>query len=141
MKKKLNTKISTEADLVGVDDASSMVLCTKLFIEAQVYKDKKKYLYKYNKSTILLLENGKSSLSKRAIYLNKGYFIFTDQVEKGNLTIKYCPTESMTAKFITLDKGKPTPNSQLASSQLATELGYSLTIFQVDMKGRTLEYK
>ena len=65
-------------------------------------------MYQDNKNTILLLENGKSSLSKRAIYLNKGYFIFTDQFEKGNLTIKYCPTESMTANFITLDKGKPT---------------------------------
>ena len=85
MKKKLNTKISTEADLVGVDDASSMVLCTKLFIEAQVYKDKKKYLYKYNKSTILLLENGKSSLSKRAIHFNKGYFIFTDTASYSSL--------------------------------------------------------
>ena len=37
-KQKLNTKIITEADLVGVDDASSLILCTKLFLESQGYK-------------------------------------------------------------------------------------------------------
>ena len=31
---KLNTKSSTEAELVGADDASSLIVWTKLFLEA-----------------------------------------------------------------------------------------------------------
>jgi hypothetical protein len=34
-KQKLNTKSSTEAELVGVDDATTLILWTKLFLEAQ----------------------------------------------------------------------------------------------------------
>ena len=33
-KQKLNTKSSTEAELVGTDDASSLILWTKIFLEA-----------------------------------------------------------------------------------------------------------
>ena len=36
-KQKLNTRSSTESELVGVDDVSTMVLWTKLFLEAQRY--------------------------------------------------------------------------------------------------------
>ena len=35
-KEKLNMKSSKEAELVVLDDASSLILCTKLFMEAQV---------------------------------------------------------------------------------------------------------
>jgi hypothetical protein len=34
-KQKLNTRSSTEAELVGADDASTLILWTKLFMEAQ----------------------------------------------------------------------------------------------------------
>ena len=34
-KQKLNTKSSTESKLVGVNDAATMILWTKLFLEAQ----------------------------------------------------------------------------------------------------------
>ena len=36
-KQKINTKSSTTAELVGVDNAIIMVLWTKLFLEAQGY--------------------------------------------------------------------------------------------------------
>jgi hypothetical protein len=36
-KQKLNTRSSTEAELVGADDASTLILWTKLFMEAQGY--------------------------------------------------------------------------------------------------------
>jgi hypothetical protein len=64
-KQKLNTKSSTEAKLVGIDDVSVMILWTKLFLEAQGYKIKKNILYQDNKSAILLEENGKRSSGKR----------------------------------------------------------------------------
>ena len=59
LKQKLNTKISTEAELVGANDASSIILCTKLFLEARVNKVEQKQLYQDNKSTILIQETVK----------------------------------------------------------------------------------
>ena len=53
-KQKLNTKIGTESKLVGAEYASSLILCTNIFLEAQRYKFERKILYQDNKSTILI---------------------------------------------------------------------------------------
>ena len=47
-KQKLNTRSSTEAELVDADDMSTMVLWTKLFMEAQGVEIKKNILYQDN---------------------------------------------------------------------------------------------
>jgi hypothetical protein len=99
-KQKLNTRSSTEAELVGADDLSVMFLWTKLFMEAQGYDIEKNILYQDNKSTILLETNGKRSSSKRTRALNIRYFFLTDQVEKGNLLIEYCPTKEMIGDYM-----------------------------------------
>jgi hypothetical protein len=82
----LKTRSSTEAELVGVDDAMTMILWTKLFMEEQGYRIDKNILYQDNKRKILLENNGKKS-SKRTKAINIRYFFVTDQVEKGNLII------------------------------------------------------
>jgi hypothetical protein len=100
-KQKLNTRSSTEAELVAVDDAMTLILWTKLFLQAQGYRIDKNILYQDNKSTILLAKNGKKSSTKRTRALNIRYFFVTDQVEKGDLTIEYCPTDEMVADYMT----------------------------------------
>ena len=69
-KQKLNTRSSTEAELVATDDMVTMVLWTKLFLEAQGIEVKENVIYQDNKSTILLQQNGKKSSSKRTHALN-----------------------------------------------------------------------
>ena len=103
-KQKLNTRSSCEAELVGADDVSTKVLWTKLFMEAQGYEVKKNILYQDNKSTILLLKNGKRSSGKRTRALNIRYFFLTDQQDKGNLEVLYCPTGDMLGDFMTKPK-------------------------------------
>ena len=98
-KQKLNTKSSTNAELVGADDASVMILWTKQFLESQGYEVEKNILYQDNKSAILLEKNGRKSAGKRSRALNVRYFFLTDQVDHGNLTINYCPTAMMIADF------------------------------------------
>ena len=109
-KQKLNTRSSTEAELVGADDASVMILWTKLFMEAQGYGIKRNILFQDNKSTILLENNGKRSSSKRTRAFNIRYFFLTDQIEKGNLEVVYCPTTEMDGDFFT----KPLQGSTFA---------------------------
>jgi hypothetical protein len=99
-KQKLNTRSSTEAELVGVDDAMTMILWTRLFLQAQGCDVKENILYQDNKSTILLASNGKRSSTKRTRAINIRYFFVADQVEKGTLRIEYCPTKSMLADYM-----------------------------------------
>ena len=48
----------------------------------------------------MLEENGKRSSGKRTRALNIRFFFITDQIEKGNLEVKYCPTDEMTADYM-----------------------------------------
>ena len=100
-KQKLNTKSSTEAELVGVDDVSVYILWTKLFLYEQGYDIEKNILYQDNKSAILLETNGKASSGKRTRALNIRYFFMTDQIEKKNVEIQYCGTDTMIGDYFT----------------------------------------
>ncbi|CAJ1952141.1 unnamed protein product [Cylindrotheca closterium] len=100
-KQKPNSRSSTEAELIAGDDVVTMILWTKLFMEWQGYPIKKNILYQDSKSAILLEENGCKSTGKRSQAINIRYFFITDQVEKGNVKIEYCPTDNMIADFMT----------------------------------------
>ena len=100
-KQKLNTRSSTESELVGADDFMTPILWTKLFLEEQGIKIQENILCQDNKSTILLGNNGKKSSSKRTRAINIRYFFLTDQVEKGNMAIECVPTDDMTGDFFT----------------------------------------
>ena len=107
-KQKLNTRSSTEAELVAVDDGMGLMLWSKLFLEAQGHAVEDNVLYQDNKSAILLEKNGKASSTKRTRHLNIRYFFVTDQVSKGNLRVEYCPTDQMLADYFT----KPTTGAK-----------------------------
>ena len=89
-KQKLNTKSSTEAELVGVDDVSMYVIWSKHFMKAQGYKTKDNIIYQDNQSTILLEKNGIKSMGKRSRHINIRYFFIKDRHDKKELTIEYC---------------------------------------------------
>eukprot|EP00957_Ditylum_brightwellii_P017354 1307586-Ditylum_brightwellii.AAC.1 len=56
-KQKINTRSSTEAMLVGVNDAMSLIIWTCLFIQVQGYNIVDNVVYQDNQSTILLENN------------------------------------------------------------------------------------
>jgi hypothetical protein len=86
---------------VAVDDVSNLILWTQLFLDEQGYKVSRNVVHQDNKSAILLEKNGKRSSSKRTRAINIRYFFIADQVEKGNVEIKYCPTNLMIGDFFT----------------------------------------
>ena len=100
-KQKLNTRSSTEAELVAVNDAMSKILWTRLFIESQGYHVADNVLYQDNQSAMLLEKNGKMSSSKRTRHLDIRFFFVTDNVQKKNVRIEYCPTDDMVGDFYT----------------------------------------
>ena len=60
-KQKINTKSSTEAEIVSVDDASGPILWGNFFIMAQGYTVKQTEVFQDNISSSYLLVNGKDS--------------------------------------------------------------------------------
>jgi hypothetical protein len=97
----LNTKSSTEAELVGVDDGMPLVVWTRNFITAQGYKVKDNIVYQDNQSAILLEKNGRASSGRRTRHIDIRYFFVTDRVKQKELRIEYCPTGDMVADFFT----------------------------------------
>jgi hypothetical protein len=57
-------------------------------------------VYQDNQSVMLLENNGKMSSSKRTCHLNLHYFFVTDNIQKKNLQVEYCPTDDMIGEFL-----------------------------------------
>ena len=100
-RQKLNTKSSTEAEVVGADDVMPQMLWTLYFLEAQGYKIDDNVLYQDNKSSILLENNGRGSSGKRTRHMNVRYFFIADRVKSKEIRIEYCPTGIMVADYFT----------------------------------------
>jgi hypothetical protein len=100
-RQKINTKSSTEAELVGVAEVLPQILWTQYFLHAQGYGEEPCTIYQDNKSAILLEENGRASSSKRTRHINVRYYFVTDRIKNGEIKIEYCPTEQMMADFFT----------------------------------------
>jgi hypothetical protein len=62
-KQKLNTKSSTEAELVGADDILPQMIWTRNFMNAQGWTLQRNLLYQDNQSAMLLEKNGSASSS------------------------------------------------------------------------------
>ena len=100
-RQKLNTGSSTEAELVGIDDALKYIMWGLYFLQAQGHEIKKNVLMQDNKSTILMANNGKFSCSKRTKHIKNRYFMIKDKIGRGEIVIQYCPTEDMWADINT----------------------------------------
>ena len=71
---KLNVKSSTEAELVGIDNALPGILWGKYFIEAQGHVIDYTIILEDNKSTILHTTNGNMSSSKKTKHISHIFF-------------------------------------------------------------------
>jgi hypothetical protein len=100
-RQKLNTKSSTEAELVAVNDVMPHILWTRYFLEAQGYGVKDSLVYQDNQSAILLEKNGRASSGKRMRHINIRYFFVTDRIAAREVKVEYCPTGEMLGDFFT----------------------------------------
>ena len=96
-KQKLNTKSSTVAELVGVDQAPPSALWVALFLKEQGHEAQENLVKQDNESAILSAKNGKTSLGKQTRAINICHFHIADQIKRGNMSIEHCPTDEMTS--------------------------------------------
>mmetsp|Transcript_11440 Transcript_11440/g.14339 ORF Transcript_11440/g.14339 Transcript_11440/m.14339 type:complete len:209 (+) Transcript_11440:405-1031(+) len=100
-KQKLNTKSSTESELVGTSEYVPYNIHAVMFLAVQGYLMRKNVLYQDNQSSIRMEKNGRNSCTGNSRHINIRYFFVKDRVDKGELIIEYCPTEKMLADFFT----------------------------------------
>lgn len=100
-KQKLNTKSSTEAELVGASDYLPNAIWTKKFMEAQGHMMVENTFYQDNQSAIRFEKNGRKSCGPNSKHIDIRYFFIKDRLEIEDINVDYCPTEQMLADFFT----------------------------------------
>ena len=77
-KQKLNIKISTKAELVGINDEISLIIWSRYFLAEQGYQVRDNICYQDNQSTAKLTNNGHASSSKINRHINVRYLYVTN---------------------------------------------------------------
>ena len=94
-KVKLNTKSSTETELVGADMYMPEMLWSLHFINAQGYAVKEVEMFQDNISAQMLEINGRLSSSKKTKHIKAKFFFIKDRIDDGEIKVVDCPTEKM----------------------------------------------
>ena len=100
-KQKINTKSSTESELVGASDSVPQIVWTNYFLTSQGYSVNDTILYQDNTSAISMETNGKLSSGRRTKHINIRYFFIQDRIKNKEISVKYCPTDQMLADYFT----------------------------------------
>jgi hypothetical protein len=99
-KQKINTKSSTEAEVVGVSDSLSQALWTREFLQEQGYVMGPIRLKQDNKSSMVLLNKGMST-SERTRHIAIRFFFVKDRIETKEVVLEYLSTGEMIADAMT----------------------------------------
>jgi histone deacetylase 1/2 len=97
---KLNTKSSTESELVGISDSAGYVIWVRNFLIEQGYSLGPAKIFQDNMSTIAMIKNGKSN-SDKSRHIAIRFFFVKDRVETNEISIEYLRTDDMIADILT----------------------------------------
>jgi hypothetical protein len=100
-KQKLNTKSSTEAELVGASNYLPNTIWSKFSLESQGHGLTSNIFEQHNVSAIRLETNGRSSAGRQSRHIDIRYFFMKDRLKTESITVRHCPTEYMLADFFT----------------------------------------
>ena len=100
-KQKMNTRSSTETEVVGTSEYLPKNIFFEMFMEAQGYKLESNVLAEDNESTIRMSKNGRDSCTSNSKHIAIKYFWVTDRIKNGNIKIVHCPTKQMIADYFT----------------------------------------
>jgi hypothetical protein len=125
-KLKVNTKSSTESEIVGANQALSFLLHTRYFIKAQGFSIKQNILFQDNQSTVCLEVNSSFSRSKRTRHIKCRYFFIQNKLLPQQNQVGSCPHKPKT--------GRPIPPYP---STTTVTLNKYLPIFSSSLRTRT----
>ena len=87
----------SSTELVSIADVLGVTMWRKYFMESQGYTIDNNLLYQDNKSTILLAKNGRMSAGEARRHMYHRFFLTTDNIEKGDLSVEHRGTKEMWA--------------------------------------------
>ena len=82
---KINTKSSSETEVVGVDNVLPRVLWLLYFVEAQGYTIDHNIINQKNKSSLRLMIKGKLSSTPRTRHIKAKSFVAKDRYNQGEI--------------------------------------------------------
>ena len=124
-KQKLNTKSSTESEVVGASDYIGYTLYIKWFLREQGYALKLNIFYQDNMSAIKMEKNGRQSCGWKSRHIHIIYVFIKDVLARENIEVVHCPTASMISDYLT----KPLQGSLFKSMK---EIIMGLTPFPME---------
>ena len=98
---RMNTRSSTETEMVTVDRYMPEVLWTMYFLREQGFPVEVSRIAQDNEAAQLLETKGRFSSTSRTKHFKNKVFFVKDQVDQGEIVIVDCPTEKMCADFFT----------------------------------------
>jgi len=99
-KQRLNTKSSTEAELVGVSDGIGHVIWMRNFMIEQGYQVNEATIFQDNKSTLHMIQKGRIG-GDNTRHISIRYYFVTDRVGAKEVKFAYLRTEDMVADLLT----------------------------------------
>ena len=100
-KQSMNTKSSTEAEIVGVDAVMTQLIWTRYLLKEQGYMIHNNVIYQDNQSAIRLKKNGRRSIINRTRHINIRYYFITDRIVKQEESVEFFPTLDMIGDYFT----------------------------------------
>ena len=85
---KINTKSSSETEVVGVDDVLPKVLWSRYFVQAQGYTIDHNIINQDNESSLRLIINGRMSSTSRTRHIKAKYFFAKDKYDQGEIEFR-----------------------------------------------------
>ena len=108
-KQKMNSKSSTEAELINLSDAVPMTIWCNNFLKALAYEMPAAYMLQDNISTITMVNRG-THIGESTRHIDIRFFYIHDYIINGLIITGFCPTDYMMADGHT----KPTQGAQFA---------------------------
>lgn len=99
-KQKIVTTSSTEAELVGVAGGASQVIWVRDFLLAPGLEIGPAIVWQNNKSTLAIMQKGRST-SSHTTHISIKYFFIIDRIQSVDVILKCKPTEHMVANLPT----------------------------------------
>ena len=99
-KLKLNTKSSTESEIVSLSDNASPALGLRNFLVGFGFNVGPLVIEQDNEACILMMKRGRSE-SANTKHINVRYFFLKDRIDKNEVELKYVPTENMVSDILT----------------------------------------
>ena len=107
-KQRINTRHSTEGELVAMHDFLDHILWLAQILEWWGYPQGTIPIYQDNTSTITIAYMGKGSSHSHTRYIAVKYFWIKQFLDSGRVILKYIPREQMIADFFTSCRGGST---------------------------------